>query len=91
MWIGDNMKKRTQYIIRESDKVKRREFYDYIMNKYNYKVIHHTKEEMINSIFPFVVYHKDKTFWVCESITCCAAAQQNGVIITIDEFKKISK
>jgi len=81
--------KRTQYIISESDKVKRKEFYDYIMNKYNYEVIHHSKVEMINSKFPFVVDHKNKVFWVCESITCCAAAASNGVIITIDEFKKI--
>ena len=82
---------RTQFIIREGDKNKRREFYDYIMNKFNYKIIHHDKEHMINSKFPFVVDYKDKVFWVCESITCCAMAQQNGVIITIDEFKKISR
>ena len=85
------MKKRTQYIITEGDKNKRRDFFDYIMNKYDYKIIHHDKEHMINSKFPFVVDHKDKVFWVCESITCCAAAAQNGVIITIGEFKKISK
>ena len=51
---------RTQFIISESDKNKRREFYDFIMNKYNYEVIHHDKEHMINSIFPFVVDHKTK-------------------------------
>ncbi len=82
---------RTQYIIKESDKDKRREFYDYIMDKYNYKIIHHDKEHMINSKFPFVIDHKKKEFYVCESITCCALAEQNGLIITIDEYKKISK
>ena len=79
---------RTQFIIREGNKNKRREFYDYIMNKYSYKIIHHDKEHIINSKFPFVVDHKEKVFWVYESITCCAMAQQNEVIITIDKFKK---
>ena len=83
--------KRTQYMIKESNKNKRKEFYDYIVDKYNFKIIHHNKEEMINSKFPFVVDFKEKVFWVCESISCCAAAQQAGVIITIDEFKKISE
>ena len=46
---------------------------------------------MINSKFPFVVDHKDKVFWVCESVACCAAAAQNGILITVDEFEKISK
>ena len=82
---------RTQFIVSESDKSKRRKFYDYIMNKYNYEVIHHSREHMINSKFPFVVDHKNKVFWVCESIICCAAAAQNRVIITIDDFKKISE
>ena len=83
--------KRTQYIIREGNINKRKEFYDYIMNKYNFSNIHYSKDSMINSKFPFVVDFKEKVFWVCESVSCCACAQQAGVIITIDEFKKISK
>ena len=85
------MKKRTQIIIRESNIDKRKEFYDYIINKYNYKVVNYSREEMINSNFPFVVDHKEKVFWICKSISCLAIAVQNGLIITIDEFKKISK
>jgi len=43
---------------------------------------------MINSKFPFVVDFKRKDFWVCESITCCACAAQNGLIISFEEFIK---
>ena len=32
------------------------------MNKYNYKIIHHDKEHMISSMFPFIVDHKKKKF-----------------------------
>ena len=85
------MKKRTQFIIKESNNKKRKEFYDYIIKKYNYKIVNYTKDEMINSNFPFVVDHKEKVFWICKSISCLAIAAQNGLIITIDEFKKISK
>ena len=49
------------------------------------------KERMINNKFPFVVDMKKKEFWVCESVACCAAAAQNGVIITILEFKEGNK
>ena len=85
------MKMRTQFIIRESNIDKRKEFYDYIINKYNYRIVDFNREEMINSNLPFVVDHKDKVFWICKSISCLAIAVQNGLIITIDEFKKISK
>ena len=85
------MKKRTQFIIRDGNIEKRKDFYNYIINKYNYRIVNFTREEMINSNFPFVVDHKEKVFWICKSISCLAIAAQNGLIITIDEFKKISK
>ena len=78
--------KRAQFIVKESDLSKREEFYNYIVNNYNYSVLL-PKERMINNKFPFVVDMKKKEFWVCESVACCAAAAQNGVIITINEFK----
>ena len=31
---------------------------------------------------------KEKSFWICESITCCACAAQAKVMFTIDEFKE---
>ncbi len=85
------MEESTQYVIKEIDINKRREFYDYIINKYNYKTQSHSKEEMINSEYPFIVDHNKKEFWVCESIACLSVVQSAGLIVTIDEFKKISK
>ena len=63
------MKKRTQFIIRESNIDKRKEFYDYIINKYNYRIVNFTREEMINSNLRFVVDHNEKVFWICKSIS----------------------
>ena len=80
--------KKEQYMIGESNKEKREEFYNYIMSTYQLKV-HDSKKEMINSKFPFVVDFKKKDFWICTSITCCAMATQNNKIITIEEFKSL--
>lgn len=76
-----------QFIVQERDYLKRRNFYEYITKKYILKV-RMEKEEMVDNKFPFVVDFDDKTFWVCESITCCAMASQSKKIISIEEFKK---
>ena len=76
-----------QYIIKENDQKKREEFYDYI--KANYKLKNNypfERDRFIESNFPFVVDFCDNTFWICESITCLAAASTMHLIITIDEF-----
>ena len=83
---------RTQFIVNESDINKREEFYDYIINKYDLKITYpHYKEKFVNNHFPFIIDFKEKLFWVCESVTCCAAAASQHVIITIDEFKSIER
>lgn len=76
-----------QYIIQESDKAKREEFYEYIINNFDL-FVEFDKTHMINSSFPFVVDFKEKNFWVCESVTCCACASQKKRILTIKEFKE---
>ena len=76
-----------QYIIREGNINKRKEFYNYIISNYNLKVIMPITKYYY-SVFPFVVDFDEKNFWVCESITCCAAAAQNNRIITINDFFK---
>ena len=86
------MKKKTQFIVSEGDKGKRKEFYEYIMKTYKLKK-HYPffKIKFINSNFPFVVDFKESGFWVCESVTCCACAAQQHVMISIYEFKRIMK
>ena len=84
------MRKRTQFIVLEGDKQKRKEFYEYIMKTYKLKKYYPIfKRRFINSNFPFVVDFKENSFWVCESVTCCACAAQQHVMISIDEFKRI--
>lgn len=81
---------RTQFTVQENDYKKRKKFYEFIINNYDLKICYpYEKERFINNNFPFVVDFKEKNFWVCESVTCCAAAAQFGKIYTIDEFKKI--
>ncbi len=79
--------KKEQYMVHDSDIFNRNAFYEYIINKYNL-LVRMERDEMVGSKFPFVVDFKDKSFWVCESITCCACAAQKKRILTIDEFKE---
>ena len=81
---------RTQYMIKEGNKEKRKEFFEYIKKTYKLRIGYpYLKKKFINSPFPFVVDFQDNRFWVCESITCCALATTNKLLFTIDEFKSI--
>ena len=83
------MRKRTQFIVLEGDKQKRKEFYEYIMKTYKLKKYYpFFKRRFVDSNFPFVVDFGDNSFWVCESVTCCACAAGQHVMISIDEFKR---
>ena len=64
------------------DKLEIKKFIDESVNE---------KELFIDSIFPFVVDFKEKSFWICESVTCCAAAAACGSIINSEEFKKVRR
>ena len=78
-----------QYIVSESNILKRAYFYDYIINNYSLKILYpFEKEKFINSNFPFIVDLKRNEFWICESITCLACAASNKRIITIEKFKR---
>ena len=77
-----------QYIIKCSDIFEREQFYNYLI-KNGYKPIDNFKhQKFIDNHFPFVI-EPNKTFWICESITCCAAASHAGIMITIDDYFKI--
>ena len=83
---------RDQYIVKENDLNKRREFFNYIVNKYDMILSYPLyEEEIINSHFPFVIDFKYNSFWICNSISCLAAASSAGVVFTIDEFKKLRR
>ena len=68
-----------QYIVEVKDK--REYFYNYIHNKYNIKDVMDI-DYMINNKYPFVIDLKEKTLWVCTSITCLACAH----IIKVNNF-----
>ena len=72
---------KTQFIIEEQCEEKRRYFYNYIHEKYNLEDKMSSKY-MIGSKYPFVVDLKEKTLWVCTSITCLACTKG----ITINKF-----
>ena len=76
-----------QYQVVEFDIKKREEFYDYITTTYDFDILYpYTKERFVNNKFLFIVDFKKNQFWVCESVTCCAAAATCKSIISIDEF-----
>ena len=67
---------------------KRRDFYNYLIRNGYMPIERHISDNYINSIFPFVI-EDNNTFWICESITCCACAASRKRIINSEEFKKI--
>lgn len=77
-----------QYIVQSNNINEREIFYNFLINN-GYIPVKNNKN-YINNKFPFVV-EPNKTFWICESITCCAAAASCGAIITIDQYFNIIK
>ena len=74
-----------QYIVQCKDKKERKYLYTFLINN-DYILIHNfTYQRVLNSAFPFVI-EPNNTFWICESITCCAAAYANNGIISFNEF-----
>ena len=80
---------RKQFIIGESNSSLRVEFYNYIHENYDLEEHFLTSGEIENSKFPFVVDFSINSFWICNSITCCACAAQKNLIMTISEFKNM--
>ena len=83
--------KKTQFIVKVAGKQERKAFYEYIVNTYKLdKYYPFFKRRFIKSNFPFVIDFKEKSFWICDSITCCACAAQTNNIFTIDQFKDMT-
>lgn len=81
---------RKQFIVKESNKKNREEFYNFIKNNYELKNEYpYYKKLFVDSSFPFVIDFEEKIFWICDSVTCCACAASQNVMFTIDEFKKL--
>ena len=81
-----------QFIVEEKDKIKREEFYNYIIETYTLKKYYpYKKEAFIKSDFPFVIDFKQKSFWICESITSLALASQAKKIYSVQEFKNLTE
>ena len=81
--------KKTQFIVKVAGKEERKAFYEYIVNTYKVeKWYPFFKRKFINNSFPFVVDFKEKSFWISDSITCCACASSQGVIYTVDQLKQ---
>lgn len=74
-----------QYIVQCNNISERKIFYNYLIGN-DYKPVDNFKHQnFINNNFPFIL-EPNNTFWICESITCCAAAASCGAIITMQEY-----
>ena len=83
---------KTQFIVKVADKDERKAFYEYIVNTYKLdKYYPFFKRRFIKSNFPFVIDFKEKSFWICNSVTCCSHAAQTNNIFTIDQFRAMTK
>ena len=80
--------KKTQFIVNTAGDKNRKAFYEYIVNTYKLNICYpFIEEKFVKSNFPFVIDFKEKSFWICDSITCCACAAQAKAIYTVEEFK----
>ena len=77
------------YLIAVSGVVERGLFYNY-MHELGYKdYFMCTREQMINSVYPFAVCMKRKKLCIIESATLCYLNDKAGRVKTVEEFKKI--
>ena len=79
------------FLVQEKKKAKRERFYIYLHENYQLKDTGYEKEEIVNSSVPYMLNLKTGILTVFESISCCAVASKNNVIINIEEFKKIKE
>ena len=79
-----------QYIVKCKDIDEKIKFYDFLINNGFEPIYKYDKNGDINNNFPFVI-EADNTFWVCKSITCCAAAVTCGIMISVEQFYDILK
>ena len=70
--------------------IERGVFYNY-MHKLGYKDEGYTKEQMINSPYPFGICIKKKRIMIIESPTICFLVQKAGNMKTVEEFIQIIK
>ena len=84
--------KKTQFIVNVQGMENRTAFYEYIVNTYELDIWYpFSKIKFIKSNFPFVIDFKENSFWICDSITCCACAAQAKVIYTVDQFMSMTE
>ena len=77
-----------QFIVQEHGVKERWDFYNYIHDNFSLCEYFDLSLEIEKDIFPFVVDFSDNSFWICNSITCCACASQKKQIISVSEFKE---
>ncbi len=83
---------KNQFMVQECNVFEREKFYEYIHKKYKFKDSFYDMKKMVKKTkYPFIVDFYEKSFWICNSITCIACAVQNKQIISINEFKKINE
>ena len=76
------------YHVTAHGKIERGIFYNY-MHKLGYKDERYTREQMINSPYPFGVCIKKKRIMIIESATICFLVQKAGNMKTVEEFMQI--
>ena len=76
------------YYIAVRGVIERGLFYNYL-HDLGYKDYMYTRDEMINSPYPFAVCMKRKELVIIESATMCYLNDKAGKVKTVEEFKEI--
>ncbi len=75
------------YMVSVSGKDEREKFYNE-MHKKGFKDHMDTKEEIINSTYPFAISLKRKKIMVIPSATQCYLMDREGKVLSLDKFKQ---
>ena len=77
-----------EYLVTAKGVIERGAFYNY-MHEHGYSDDYYTKEQMINSTYPFAICMKEKKLMIMESATMCYLNDKAGHVISVEEFKSI--
>ena len=77
-----------QFIVQECGVKERWDFYNYVRDNFSLCEYCDLSIEIEKDKFPFVIDFSNNSFWICNSITCCACAFQKKQIISVSEFKE---
>jgi len=79
---------KTDYLVPAHGVIERGMLFNYMISK-GYKNVAYTRDDIMRSMYPFIISAKKKKFMVTNSTIACMHLQQQGKLKKIEELKDI--